>query len=76
MIIVVLLLLALTIPIKTSLKDGGTVSYHAILYSVTKQHSMTMQNHSNGYDIGTSIRILFFKIYDDVHFVSEKEMNE
>ncbi|MDO4157326.1 MAG: hypothetical protein Q4D37_11220 [Oscillospiraceae bacterium] len=54
MIIVVLLLLALTIPIKTSLKDGGTVSYHAILYSVTKQHSMTMQNHSNGYDIGTS----------------------
>ena len=76
MVIAVLLLLALTIPIRTSLKDGGTVSYQAILYGITKQHSMTIQNHANGYDIGTIVRILFFTVYDDVHFVSEKETNE
>ncbi len=76
MMIAVLLLLTLTIPIKASPKDGGTVSYQAILYGITKQHSMTIQNHSNGYDIGTIVRILFFTVYNDVHFVSEKEMNE
>lgn len=40
LIILCLILLILCIPIKYNYKDGGTVSYRAILYSYTKYHKL------------------------------------
>ena len=40
LIILCLILLILCIPIKYNYKDGGTVSYRAILYSYMKYHKL------------------------------------
>ena len=40
LIILCLVLLIMCIPIKYNYKDGGTVSYRAILYSYTKYHKL------------------------------------
>lgn len=74
-IAVVLAVLAL-VPIPVGYKDGGSVEYKALLYSVTKRHSITSQEvgggYVGGYDIGTIVKILGFKVYDDVEFVSDE----
>lgn len=64
-ILSVIIAIVLLIPIPSYFKDGGTVEYNAVLYGVTKRHSI----HSNGYDIGTEIRILWFEVYNDVEFI-------
>lgn len=53
--------IALLFPIKTGFKDGGTVRYGAVLWSVTKQHSIAGPpiEETSGYDIGTRVRIRF-----------------
>ncbi|SCW62053.1 hypothetical protein SAMN02910456_02208 [Ruminococcaceae bacterium YRB3002] len=53
----------LLIPIPRWLKDGGTVEYNAVLYSVHKIHSIWF---GQGYEEGTRIKILGFTVYDDV----------
>ncbi len=60
--IIIAVLAILLIPIPRALKDGGTVEYNAVLYSVHKVHSLT----DNGFKEGTRVRILFFTVYDDV----------
>ncbi len=68
----ILVALVLLVPIPVHYKDGGTVSYNAILYSVTKVHSITSSRYSDdgelevGYAIGTRVRVLIFPVYDDV----------
>lgn len=70
-IIAAVLLVILLFPIKQSLKDGGTVEYNAILYSVVKEHSMTLSEQGEkGYNVGTRVRVLFFEVYNDVKFVA------
>lgn len=71
-IAVIVLLFIMLVPIKTELKDGGTVKYSAILYGITKRHSLDMKDGKSGYYIGTKFRILFFDVYDDVKFVPFK----
>ena len=66
-LIIVLLFLLTPIPIRA--KDGGTVKYTAILYTVTKRHAMTLKEGVEGYDIGTEIRVLWFDVYNDTAFV-------
>ena len=67
-IILIVLLVAL-IPIPRSLKDGGTVEYNALLYSVHEVHSL---NIDGGYDVGTRVRVLFWTVFDDVHEENQK----
>lgn len=67
--------MVLLVPIPVHYKDGGTVSYNAVLYSVTKVHSMTARNGADGkfeegYEVGTRVRVLIFPVYDDVFFKS------
>lgn len=68
----ILVALVLLVPIPVHYKDGGTVSYNAILYSVTKVHSITSRRNSDdgeleaGYALGTRVRVLIFPVYDDV----------
>ncbi len=68
-ITVILICAILLVPIPVYYKDGGTVKYNAILYTVTKQHSLSVQGDEIGYDVGTRVRILFWTVYDDVRYV-------
>ena len=70
---VIVLFLIMLISIKTELKDGGTIKYSAILYGITKCHSMFTKDGVDGYNIGTEVRILFFNVYDDVKFVPDEQ---
>lgn len=70
-ILLALVILAMLIPLHRGYKDGGTVSYDAVLYSVTQRHEIAVQEHRRGYYIGTEVRILFWQVYDDVEFVPD-----
>lgn len=72
-IIVCVVLVLMLIPIRLQLKDGGTVEYKSILYKVSKVHRLI----DNGFDIGTEIRILGIKVFDNVEsFYDKKELKE
>ena len=60
---VILLALLLCIPVPRRFKDGGTVEYNAVLYSVRKVHSLY---YGFGYLEGTQVRVLFSNVFDDV----------
>ena len=62
-VIIILTALMLLIPIPRRLKDGGTVEYNAVLYSVDKVHQLCRYGM---YAKGTRVRILFWTVYDDV----------
>lgn len=68
-IIICIVLIVLLIPVKLQLKDGGTIEYKSILYKVSKVHRTI----DNGFDIGTEIEILGFKIYDNIKSVYDKK---
>lgn len=70
-IVVISLVIAamLLVPYPIFYKDGGTVIYDAVLYGITKQHSIA---EGSGYNIGTIVRILWFEVYDDVRFVPDE----
>ena len=70
---IIILLFIMLIPIKMECDDGGTVVYSAILYGITKCHSMFTKDGVDGYNIGTEVRILFFDVYDDVEFVPNEQ---
>lgn len=63
-IITLLFILAL-IPIPMKLKDGGSIEYKAILYSVTKIRRINTQS-LTGYETGWEIKVLGFQIYNNV----------
>ncbi len=63
-VIIILICAVFFIPLPTWYKDGGTVKYTALTYSVTKQHSIS----PDGYMVGTRVKILFWTVYDDVGF--------
>lgn len=64
-ITVAVLLLILLIPIPFRLKDGGTVRYQAILYSVTNYHAL---RGTDGYDTGITIKLLGITVYENTTF--------
>ncbi|MCR5539983.1 MAG: hypothetical protein K6F71_03990 [Ruminococcus sp.] len=65
--IILLICAVLFIPVPSWHKDGGTVEYKAVTYSVRKVHSISNQ-HGTGYNVGTQVKILFWTVYDDVKF--------
>lgn len=73
---VIIIALILLVPIPMHAKDGGTVAYNAVLYGITKRHSMWNEggtlDGTFGYLTGTEIRILWFTVYDDVQFVPQE----
>ena len=73
--LVIILAAVMLIPFPIHLKDGGTVIYSAVLYSVTKAHEIACPPvyDERGYDVGTRVRILLWTVYDDVHFVPDTQ---
>lgn len=68
-VIIIVICAILLVPIPVGYKDGGTVEYNAILYTVRKVHSLQ----SRGYDIGTQVRILFWTVYNDVEYYPDAQ---
>ena len=52
-------------PIPLRLKDGGTVRYQALLYSISDVHRIS-HNSEDGYDDGIIIEILGMEIFNSV----------
>lgn len=71
-IIVILSLLILLFPIRMQLKDGGTVEYKALLYKISKVHSlisieeMEKEGKVKEYDDGIIIEVLGFELFNNV----------
>lgn len=60
-----LLALALLVPIPTTLKDGGTKVYQAILYRVEQVHRIGPEGGPE-YLTGTVVRVLGVEIFNNV----------
>lgn len=65
-IAIIVLLIILLFPIPMKLKDGGTVEYKALLYSVTKYHKLAPENSEKEYIDGIGIKILGKEIYNNI----------
>lgn len=63
--IIIVLLIVLLIPLPLRYKDGGTVEYRAVLYSVTNYHSLKAEE---GYYTGIQVKILGILVYDSTDF--------
>jgi hypothetical protein len=69
LIIGVILLFVLLFPIRYKLKDGGTIEYRSLIYSVYKVHSLTsLEEMEKGkvYNEGLIIEIFGQEIYNTV----------
>lgn len=64
-IIIVIIALILILPIPIRYKDGGTVKYQAVLYSITNYHAL---RGVDGYDTGIEIRVLGMTVYENTTF--------
>ena len=62
-VMMILLVIVLLFPIPLRMKDGGTVRYQAIIYSISDVHQLT---EPNGYKDGLIIEILGIEIYNNV----------
>jgi hypothetical protein len=63
--IIIVLLFVLLIPFPLRYKDGGTVEYHAVLYSVTNFHSMKT---GGGFYTGIQVKVLGISVCDNTTF--------
>ncbi len=65
-IIVILLLIILFVPMQINkLKDGGTVEYKTLLYSITKYHKLD-ESVNDGYIDGIVIKVFGKEIYNSI----------
>ena len=77
-IFVILFILAvLLFPMRLQAKDGGTVVYKSILYTVRDMHAISdvySEDGSveHGYIVGTVIKILGFEIFDNTRWVPQE----
>ena len=65
-IAIIVLLVILLFPIPMRLKDGGSIEFKALLYSVTKYHKLAPENLDKEYIDGIGIKILGKEIYNSV----------
>ena len=62
----ILLMFILLIPIPLRYKDGGTVEYRALLYSVYDVHRLATEP-AGDYDEGIIVEILGIEIFNNVY---------
>lgn len=62
-IVIIIIALILLFPIPMRLKDGGSIRFQALLYSVTKYHKLD-HNAEDGYVDGIGIGILGMEVYN------------
>jgi hypothetical protein len=64
-ITILIIALVFLFPIPLRYKDGGTVKYQAVLYSITDYHAL---RGVDGYDTGIKIKILGITVYENTTF--------
>ena len=69
-IIIIILIVLTLIPVKIDIKDGGSVSYEALLYGVTIYNESIL-----GPLRGTEVRILWFYVYDGSYYIYEPSVD-
>ena len=65
-IVCILLVIILLIPIPLRLKDGGTVEYKALAYSVSRVHRLASVKAEKEYEEGIIIKVLGIEVYNNV----------
>lgn len=71
-ILIILIGLILLIPIPMRLKDGGSIEFKAILYTITKYHRLTVkEDGETKYADGLGIKILGMEVYNNIDKRSE-----
>ncbi|MBQ9278689.1 MAG: hypothetical protein IJ224_08645 [Lachnospiraceae bacterium] len=69
-IIIIILIVLTLIPVRIDIKDGGSVSYEALLYGVTIYNQRIL-----GPLRGTEVRILWFCAYDGSYYIYEPSVD-
>ena len=64
-VICILLIIALLVPIPMRLKDGGTVKYQAVLYSISDVHRLAPST-PGGYENGIIVEVFGIPIFNSV----------
>ena len=71
-IITILIILVLMFPIRTQLKDSGTVEYKSLTYKISKVKRLISEEEAEkegkvqNYDRGIIVELFGFEIYNDV----------
>ncbi len=65
-IVIIVMLVILLFPIPNRLKDGGTVEYKALLYTITDYHKIALERGKTEYLEGMKIEILGFEIFNSL----------
>ena len=77
-VICILVIIFLLFPMREQAKDGSTVKYQAVLYTVTDMHKISItQNEdgsfNDGFIVGIIVEILGIKVFDNTHFVPSEQ---
>lgn len=73
-ILIIIIGLILLIPIPMKLKDGGSIEFKAILYTITKYHRLTVEkDREDQYIDGIGIEILGMEVYNNTDKSEVKE---
>ena len=74
LIVIIILLLILLIPIPMRLKDGGSIRFQALLYSITKYHKLS-ETLDGDYIEGIGIEVLGVEIFDSTDKIETHTVN-
>jgi len=73
-ILIIIISLILLVPIPMRLKDGGSIEFKALLYTVTKYHRLTVEEYGETkYIDGLGIKILGMEVYNNTDKSKSKE---
>ncbi len=75
-VIIILLVAIFILPIPMRLKDGGTVKYQAVLYSISDVHRLVPTENDAAYEDGLIIEILGFEIFNNIKKAPAQEESE
>ncbi|MFR2788126.1 MAG: hypothetical protein ACLTBX_04985 [Clostridia bacterium] len=71
-IVIIIVLIILLFPIPNKLKDGGTIEYKALLYTITDYHKIAPEENEKEYLEGVKFEILGFEIFNSLEEKEEK----
>lgn len=67
-IVIIVVLVILLTPVRTNLKDGGSVKYKSLVYEVTKIHQLALDEDGvKPYIDGFEIKILGMTVYRETN---------
>lgn len=71
-IVIIIVLIILLFPIPNKLRDGGTIEYKALLYTITDYHKIAPEENEKEYLEGVKFEILGFEIFNSLEEKEEK----